>query len=395
MTTTGPGPVAAIAGLGFSEMSRREIGTPRDLAIDAVVAAVEDCGLTLGDLDGLMLNTTPSAHASVVPLRLRQDLGLGDLRLLGSLQLEGASVVAAIQHAALCIRHGMVEAVACVFSDVPLRTGQEKGSASYNRVMPLSGLGDWEEAHGLYGAAGPYALAAQRYLFRFGLASEELGHYALACRKWAALNQNAMLREPLEMDGYRQSREIVTPFRVLDCAYPVNGAIAVVVTSCERAADLKQPPVYLHGLAQGHPGARNMRGMEPELASGGAVAAEGLWRSMGIGPEDVEMVQAYDAFSYVGLLTLEEYGFCPRGEATRFVADGHTSPGGRLPMNTGGGHLSGFYLQGMTPVSEGVIQARGHGADRQSPRNNLILVTGGGGRLDYHAALLVSPHERL
>lgn len=186
---------------------------------------------------------------------------------------------------------------------------------------------------------------------------------------------------------------MVSPFRVLDCAYPVNGAIAVILTACPRAKDLMQPPVFLHAFAQGHPSAGNMAGLEPELRSGGDLASDALWRDTGMGPEHVEMVQAYDAFSYVGLLTLEEYGFCPRGEAAHFVADGQTSPGGPLPMNTGGGHLSGFYLQGMTPVSEAVIQARGQGAARQSARNNLILITGTGGRLDYHAAMLASPHE--
>lgn len=395
MTHVPTGPIAAIAGLGFSELARRDIGTPRDLAIDAVVAAVRDCGLELKDLDGLMLSCSPSAPLNTVPLRLRQDLGLGDLRLLGNLQLEGASVVAAIQHASLCIRHGMADTVACVFADVPLRPGKEKGSTSYNRVLPLSGLGEWEDAYGLYGAAGPYALAAERYLYRYNISSDELGHYAVACRKWAQDNPQAMLREPLDIAGYRESRQIVTPFRVLDCAYPVNGAIAVVVTSCERAKDLKQPSVFIHAFAQGHPQAGNMKGMEPELDSGGALAADGLWNASGISPKQIEMVQSYDAFSYVGLLVLEEYGLCPRGEATAFVSDGHTSPGGRLPTNTGGGHLSGFYLQGMTPVSEAVIQARGKGGRRQSPRNNLILITGGGGRLDYHAAILASPHEEL
>ncbi|MFG1225566.1 thiolase C-terminal domain-containing protein [Xanthobacter wiegelii] len=393
MTRSRTLPYAAIAGLGFSVLARTDIGTPRDLAIDAVVAAVRDCGLELSDIDGLILTCSPSAPLNTLPLRLREDLGLGDLTLLGNLQVEGASVVASLQHASLHIQHGMATTVACVFADVPIRPGREKGSTSYNRVMPLSGLGEWEAAYGLYGAAGPYALAAHRYLLRYNLSSSDLGHYAISCRKWARDNPNAFLRDPLESADYLGSPYVVSPFRVLDCAYPVNGAIAVILTACPRAKDLKQPPVFLHAFAQGHPSAGNMAGLEPELRSGGDLASDTLWRDTGMGPEHVEMVQAYDAFSYVGLLTLEEYGFCPRGEAAHFVADGQTSPGGPLPMNTGGGHLSGFYLQGMTPVSEAVIQARGQGAARQSARNNLILITGTGGRLDYHAAMLASPHE--
>jgi acetyl-CoA acetyltransferase len=115
----------------------------------------------------------------------------------------------------------------------------------------------------------------------------------------------------------------------------------------------------------------------------------------GVGPKDVQMAQVYDAFSYVGLQALEDYGLCKRGEASHDIAAGHTSPGGALPVNTNGGHLSGFYLQGMTPVAEAVIQARGEGGARQSPHNKLILTTGNGGRMDYHAALLLSPEPAL
>ncbi|MBN8758494.1 MULTISPECIES: thiolase family protein [unclassified Variovorax] len=392
---TGRQPFSAIVGLGFSEFSRGDIGTPRDLAIDAVVSAVEDCGLGLADLDGLLICRSPSAPSSELPLRLRLDLGLGDLNLLGDFQIEGASVVGAIQQASLYLHHGLARTVACVFSDVPLRPGKASGAASYNRVMQLSGLDDWEVQYGLFGAAGPYALAAQRYLDRFGLQRSALGGYAVASRRWASLNPRAMLREPLDLEGYMHARSIVDPFCMLDCAYPVNGAIAVILTTVARAPDLPKPPVYVHAFAQGHAGRGSFRGNEPEIEAGGALAAAALWRMAGVGPSDVQSAQIYDAFSYVGLQALEDYGLCPRGQAPDFVHDGQTSPGGQLPVNTGGGHLSGFYLQGMTPVSEAVIQARGEGGARQVPRNELILVTGSGGRLDYHAALLVSPRATL
>lgn len=390
----GRAPFAAIAGLGFSELARTDIGTPRDLAIDAVVAAATDCGLNLSDVEGLMVSCSPSAPLNTLPLRLREDLGMSELNVLGNLQIEGASVVASIQHAGLQIHHGLADVVACVFADVPLRPGRETGSSSYNRVMPLSGLGDWEDAHGLFGAAGPYAIAAQRYLHKYNLPENALGHYAVACREWARRSTRSMLRDPMDLSTYAGSEFVAKPFRVLDCAYPVNGAIAVIVTSCERARDLAQPPVYLHAFGQGHTGSGNLVGREPELQAGG-LAARNLWRTSGIDPQQVEMVQAYDAFSYVGVITLEEYGLVERGQATGFIADGQTSPGGSLPMNTGGGHLSGFYLQGMTPVSEAVIQGRGQGGVAQASRNNLSLVTGCGGRLEYHAAMLTSPHEVL
>ncbi len=388
-------PLAALAGLGFSAMSRKNIGTTRDLAIDAVVHAVEDCGLDLSSVDGLMICRSPAGQVNDLPLRLRLDLGLGDLNLLGDLQIDGMTVVGAIQHASLYIRHGLAHTVVCVFSDAPLRPGAESGSAAFSRVMQLSGLGPWEVQYGLIGAVAPYALAAQRYLHRYGLGAEALGEYAIACRRWATLNPQAMLRQPLDMAGYLESKPIVEPLRMLDCCYPVNGAIAVVVTDVARARDLRKPPVYVHAISQGHAGTRNFKGSEGEINAGGAIAANCLWKQAGIGPGEVQMAQIYDAFSYAGLQALEDYGLCGRGEASRFIAAGHTSPGGSLPVNTGGGHLSGFYLQGMTPVAEAVTQARGEAGDRQSERKDLILVTGNGGRLDYHGALLLSPQESL
>ena len=388
-------PYAAISGLGFSAMSRDHIGTSRDLAIEAIVTAVEDCGIGLDALDGLMICKSPSAPLSDIPLRLRMDLGLGDLTLLGEHEIEGASVIGSIQHASLAIHHGMAHTVACVFADAPLRPGKESGAASYNRVMQLTGLGEWESEYGMFGAAGPYAVAAQRYLTTYALADDALGHYAVACRRWASLNDRAMLKEPISIDNYRDSRGIVSPFRMLDCAYPVNGAIAIILVSPERARALSPPPVYVHGFSQGHAGARNFGGRDAELSNGAAIAANGLWKMTGLGPGDINMAQIYDAFSYIGLQALEDYGFCKRGEACDFVEGGATSPGGTLPVNTGGGHLSGFYLQGMTPLSEAVIQARGAGGARQVKANKTILVTGCGGRLDYHAALLLSPERRL
>ncbi len=388
-------PMSAIAGLGIAPMARTDIGSTRDLAIEAVVAAVEDAGFALGSVDGLLLCRSPSKPPSELPLQLRQDLGLSDLHLLADLQMEGASVVGALQAASLYIAHGLAEVVVCVFGDTPLRPGSESGVAAYSRAMNLTGIEGWDADSGLRGAVGAYALAAQRYLDRHALPADALGHYPIACRRWAALNPDALLREPLDMQGYRQSRPIVEPLRVLDCAYPVNGAIAVVLCALHLGRDRPHPPVYVHAAAQGHAGAMNCRGHEPEIETGATLAARSLWRQAGVGPVDVQMAQVYDAFSYVGLQALEDYGLCPRGEATQFVASGATSPGGALPVNTNGGHLSGFYLQGMTPVAEAVIQARGHAGARQSSRNELILVTGNGGRMDYHAAVLVSPREAL
>lgn len=386
--------LSAIVGLGFSALSRDPIGSERALAADAVRAAALDCGLALRDIDGLLLNASSLAAGDVLPLKTQHDLGLRDLRLLASLDAKGSSVVQLIQQASLAIANGMASTVACVFADAPL-SGSGRGGASYDSASALTGIDGWEAGYGLFGPVGAYALAARRYMAVYGVTEQHLGAYAVACRRWAQLNPRAFLREPLTMETYLASRMIVEPFRLLDCAYPVNGGAAVIVTSIDRATALARPPVYVHGMGQGHAGAPAMRGYEPELATGGEAAGHSAYAMAGIHPRDVSACQFYDAFSYSALVALEDYGLCARGEAGAFVLEGRTAPGGTLPVNTGGGQLSGFYLQGMTPVSEAVIQARGEGGARQTARNDILLVNGSGGRLEYHAALVVSPHRIL
>jgi acetyl-CoA acetyltransferase len=195
------------------------------------------------------------------------------------------------------------------------------------------------------------------------------------------------------MEDYLASPFIAAPFRLLDCAYPVNGGVAVIVSRLGEVPDA-QPAVYIHGMGQGHAGTANRAGFEPELVTGGQIAAEGAYRMAGISARQVSQAQIYDAFTYTTLVALEDYGFCRKGESGPFVAAGTTQPGGAFPVNTSGGQLSGYYLQGMTPLSEGIIQARGQGGERQA-KNDLVLVTGNGGRLEYHACLILSPHGSL
>lgn len=377
----------AIVGLGFSELSRKHIGSARKLAADAVNAAIADSGLRRSEIDGLLINRSPLVPHEVLPLKLQEDLQLNDLRLLTSIEGEGSSAVQMIQYAALSIEAGMATNVVCVFSDDPLGAATGGGQA-FSPSLSISGMDGWEERCGLHGAAGAYALAAREYLWHYGLGEDALGWVALSDRAWAQLNPDAFLRKPLSMDDYLQSPWVVEPFRVLDCAYPVNGAIAVVVSSAGTAASSANRPVYLHGMGQGHRGFTGF-GRDGEGLTGAAIAGRTAFVMAGVSPKDVSACQFYEAFSFTTLLALEDYGLCAPGEAAGFVRSGNTAPGGRLPCNTGGGHLSGFYLQGMTPVAEAVIQMRGVGGPRQLDDPGLMLVTGNGGRLDYHAALLV------
>ncbi|MDX6380359.1 MAG: hypothetical protein QOI57_1383, partial [Rubrobacteraceae bacterium] len=281
--------------------------------------------------------------------------------------------------------------VVCVFADTPLIEDRSAG-ATFAQAMSLTGIPGFEEAYGLFGALAAYALAARRHMHLYGTTHDQLGAIAVSNRQWASLNPDAVMRGPISLEDHRSSRWVVEPFRLLDCAPPANGAIAVIVTSTERARDLRQPPVYVLGMGQGHPGNPNRAPFEDEVNTGARLARETAFVMVGITVNDVDICEFYYPFTYATLVTLEDYGFCEKGEGGPFVEDGKLEPGGELPTNTGGGQLSGYYMQGMTPVSEAIIQARGQAGERQVSKHDMILVTGSGGRLDYHSCLIFGPH---
>jgi acetyl-CoA acetyltransferase len=184
---------------------------------------------------------------------------------------------------------------------------------------------------------------------------------------------------------------IVDPLHLLDCCLVSNGGVAVVVSSAESARDLRQPPVYIRGWGQSHRDERFARGSDFGIVSPAAAAGRAAMAMAGVTAADVDVCQLYDCYTYTVLVTLEDYGFCAKGEGGEFVSSGVLGPGGALPTNTGGGQLSGYYMWAMTPVSEGVIQARGQGGERQVARRDVVLVSANSGTLDAHGTLVLSP----
>ena len=384
----------AIAGLGITEMTRGWTGDPPTLAMRAIKLALEDAGLKKSELDGLLINNgiVPSGYdASSLGLQLQTQLGLTNLKLMNHMNAAGSTAGQMVQFASLAIQAGMCNTVACVFADAPLQTGQSAGAA-YGAVRSVRGLNALPAAYGVFGANAAYALAAQRHMGLYGTTNEHLGAIAVSNRKWATMNPRALYRTPFTMEDYHNSRWVCEPFHLLDCTMVNNGAIAVIVTSPERARSLKQPPVYVLGMGQGHPGNPRRDSAENEINSGARIAKETAFGMAGVTVEDIDVCELYDCYTYTTLVTLEDYGFCPKGEGGAFVSDGKLEPGGSLPTNTGGGELSGYYMWGMTPLSEGVIQARGQGGERQVPKHDAVLVSCQGGILDYHACLILSPH---
>jgi acetyl-CoA acetyltransferase len=380
---------AAIAGLGITPQGKVYGTNAVGFAVDAVRLALEDCGLARDELDGLLVNPGLTWNdQGLGSFQLQQALGLRDLRLTATMNLGGATAGAMIQHAAQAIAAGLCNAVACVFSDAPLKPPAPDGARKSSGAAYGFARG-WEAAYGFFGVNAMYAMVASRHMHRYGTTQDQLGAVAVAQRKWAALNPRAQLHDkPLSLDDYRTSRWIVEPFHLFDCCLVSNGGLAVIVTSAERARSLRKPPVYVLGMGQGHLGGDPAE----RLNSGAVLAKKPAFEMAGVELRDVDVVELYDCYTFTVLVTLEDYGFCAKGEGGPFAAEHHTGPGGTLALNTGGGQLSSFYMWGMTPVSEAVIQIRGEGGARQAAKHDLALVSGNGGVLSTHSTLLLSRH---
>jgi acetyl-CoA acetyltransferase len=362
---------------------------PIGFAAEAVNLALDDAGLQRADLDGLLVNpgitwlNFPMASSS-----LQHAMGLHDLRLTATMNLGGATAAAMIMHAAQAIDAGMAEVVACVFADAPLRPPSPgKGSGSGGGSAAFYGFAQGLDAYyGLFGVNAHYAFVAQRHMHCYGTTNDHLGAVAVSQRKWANLNPAAQFYDtPMSMADYHASRWVVEPFHLYDCCLVSNGGLAVIVTSAERAKNLKRPPVYILGMGQGHPG----RDPLETLVSGAPIAKETAFKMAGIKVDDVNFCELYDCYTFTVLVTLEDYGFCKKGESGPLVAGGVIGPGGSLPVNTGGGQLSSFYMWGMTPVAEAIVQMRGDGGRRQVPKHDIGLVSGNGGILATHSTLVL------
>jgi len=386
-TTSNPLQRAAIVGLGITETGKVYGRSAADFAAEAARFAVDDAGLTMADVDGLLAS---SGLSGGVDIRLARQLGLRNLGLLSQISQAGSTACAQVQIAALAIAAGLATTVACVHADAPLKPAQRSGDA-YRRAAGRVATG----FAGLGLVAGPrnpnsgYALAAQRHMSAYGTTSEQLGAIAVGQRQWAAMNPRARFRDPITIADHQASRWVAEPLHLLDCCMVSNGGVAVVVTSNERAASLPQPPVHVWGAAQTHPGYRMERGSQWGLRSGAAIAGPKAMAMAGVTPADIDVRAIYDCYTYTTLITLEDYGFCEKGEGGPLAESGALAPGGSLPTNTGGGQLSSFYLWGMTPLSEAVIQIRGQGGDRQVERHEVGIVSGNGGILDFHSTLVL------
>ena len=378
----------AIVGLGMTEIGKvYGLGTPQ-FAAQAVRLAVADAGLSLSDLDGLLV--APGV-AGGVGVDLQRDLNLRNLSLVAGISTWGTSMSVMIQLACMAIQTGQANAIACVFSDAPLKEQNRSSGDSFTGARtPAPGWRGILEATGIVGGNPLMAMNARRHMLTYGTTSEQFGHVAVAQREWALRNPAAQMKKPITLADHQTSRWVVEPFHLLDCCLVSNGGVAVVITSGGRAEDLRQPPVYVAGWGQCNPGYFDRHDDNFGLVSGATKSGPAAMAMAGISIGDIDVVEFYDCYTYTVVVTLEDYGFCKKGEGGEFVSSGVLGPNGSFPLNTGGGQLSSFYLQGATPVSEGIIQVRGHGGDRQADRHDVVLVSNNGGSLDHHTSLVLT-----
>ncbi|MGH2830856.1 MAG: thiolase family protein [Actinomycetota bacterium] len=374
----------AIAGVGTTAFGKLPGRSAWSLQAEAVRLAIEDAGLTKDDVDGLFTEPQFSEPLLLHGHALGRYLGL-KADYLSTISIGGATAATLIQQAAMAIDAGLCEVAVCVYGEnaktgVPMLFGKAQ-----------MGRGQADDiAFGMAGGPVMEARAAMRYKHEFGVTDPMFGSVAIAFRRHASMNPNATYRDPLTMDEYLASRMVADPLRVLDCTIAASdGGVAVVVTSAQRAQDCAKPPVQIGGMGAGH----HLDGLKDPAHYthfAGARSSQRAYQMAGVGPDDIDLAQLYDCFTSTVLVTLEDYGFCKKGEAGPFALEGNLAPGGSLPANTSGGMLSEANMTGWNHIAEAVRQVRGECGERQVPGAEVCVVSGHGGFQAAHATLVLT-----
>lgn len=372
----------SIVGVGHTTYGKHPGRTAWSLQAEAIAAAVDDAGLAPDDVDGLFTESQFSEPLLMHGAILGRQLGLRPAYLSTQSQ-GGATCNSLAMTAAMAIAHGLCSVAIVAYGD-NAKTGLPNihGLAQMGR-----GQADFV-AHGLLGGPAMEGLSAMRYKHTYGISDEEFGAIPVTFRKHASRNPNAQYRDPLSMDDYLASRYIAEPLRLYDCTITTDGGAAIVLAATERAADLPHGGVPILGVGQGH----NLNGLcdrDHYVRFGGARAASTAFAMAGVGPADVDCAQLYDCFTSTVLITLEDYGFCGRGEAGAFAKDGNLRLDGTLPTNTSGGMLSEANMTGWGQMIEAVRQLRDTAGDRQVRDCDIAVVSGHGGFQATHATMVL------
>ncbi|MGV0794859.1 thiolase C-terminal domain-containing protein [Mycolicibacterium sp. XJ1819] len=371
----------AIVGIGRTAFSRSSGRTPLAMAVDACRTALSDADFNPADVDGVACF---QYNDSAMPIDVAWALGRDEIAWASAPLGGGDLAVQVIANASAMVENGVCKAV-LVYRSLNGRSGMRFGTMS--EAISVGGAGQFDAPSGLLVPPQFIAVWARRYLAECKGTSADLGEVAVTQRRHAQLNPDAAMREPLNMDAYLASRWICEPFRVNDCAFEVDGAVALLITSEERARDCASDPVYIVGHASSASGS-GWLGWEDMTSMYSRVAAPRLWDRTGLRPSDIDVALMYDCFTYTVLATVEDYGFCGKGEAGAFYRDGRATFGGDVVINPHGGLLSEGYLHGLNHHHEAAVQLRGDAGDRQVAGARLALATAGAG--PYGGAIVYS-----
>ncbi len=372
---------AAIVGLGATEFSKNSGRTELRLAMEATLAALADAGIPPEEVDGFSSYTVDK----VPEYEIARLLGAKNVGFFSQVPHGGGAACAPVLHAAMAVASGVARTVV-VYRAMNERSWYRFGSGSYGfastPIFENVNFG-WYMPYGFHTPAAWVGMFARRYMHAYGATSEDFGRVAVAAREFAATNPAAFFHgKPITLEEHQRSRWICEPLHLLDCCQESDGAVAMVITSRDRARDLKQKPVVIKGAAQGiSEGQQIMTSLYREDITGlpemGHVARQ-LWGMSGLAPKDVQTAVIYDHFTPFVLPQLEEFGFVERGGAKDFIRAGEHGRGGRLPINTHGGQLGEAYIHGMNGIAEAVRQVRGSAVNQVADVSNVLVTAGTG-----------------
>ena len=383
----------SIAGIGWTDYNRNSGRPVEALALEACRNAISDAGLSPADVDGLVsfgLGDTSTTSVVATGLGLRQVNHYADYTAGGNM------ACGVVLHAAMAVATGQADNV-LVYRALNGASGVRYGGARFSDLLAESSIHSDSEPQfldtcGITMPAQHFALLCRRHMIKYGTTDEDLGAVAITARAHAVDNERAMMRRPMSMEDYRASPWIAEPFRLLDCCLQSDGACALLITSTERARDLRHRPVTIRAGVTGS-GPANRGGMwgnywHDHAECYARFIAERLFRMAEIEPSDLDFAEIYDCFTYSVIAQFEDFGLCEKGGAGEFFRAGKARLGGELPINTAGGLLSEAYIHGLNNVVEAVSQLRGDAGKRQVSDARLGLVTAGGATSTGSALIL-------
>ncbi|SNS36812.1 Acetyl-CoA acetyltransferase [Sphingomonas laterariae] len=371
---------AAIVGIGATEFSKNSGRSELRLAVEATLEALADAGIDPAEVDGLSTYTMDNNPE----IELFRAIGGRELKFHSRIHYGGGAACAPIMHAAMAVATGVAKTVVC-YRAMNERSQYRFGTGHTPPPVPTAETAHygWYVPYGLISPASWVAMQARRYMHNYGATSEDFGRVSVAARKHAATNPKAWFyQQPITLEEHQASRWIVEPLHLLDCCQESDGAVAIVVTSVERAKSLKQPPAIIRAAAQGAGDDSQMMTsyyrQDISRISEMNIVAEQLYAQAGIGPNDVQAAILYDHFTPFVLPQLEAFGFAKEGQAKDFIREGNIEMGGRLPINTHGGQLGEAYIHGLNGVAEGVRLVRGTSVNQVAGVNNVVVTAGTG-----------------